>query len=688
MIVNGDNPIRSEEEDVLGRSRAATAFAKQVLSLDASEGLVVGVLGAWGAGKTSFVNLARKDLAPSTLAILDFNPWMFSGAEQLVGSFFIELSAQLRLRPELTEVGRDLEEYGETFAGLGWLPFIGAWIERGRSVTKLVGKMLKRRSEGASGRRVRIETALAKLGSPIVVVLDDIDRLSTSEIRDVFRLVRLTASFPNIIYIVAFDRKRVEQALSEQGVPGRDYLEKILQVAVDLPAVPDRLLRSQILRAIDGALAGVEKPGNFDEQLWPDVFVEIISPLIRNMRDVRRYTASIHGTLSALEGQAAVVDVLALEAIRVFVPSAFAELHGAVDGLTTTSSGFFGNGHENPALKAQIDGLLAASDGASPVVRALVERLFPAGARHLGGANYGGDSKAQWLRQRRVAHEEILRLYLERIVGEGLEAFSHAEVAWRLMGDREMFDGYLRALDADRLEDVIGSLEVYEEEFRDEHAVPATIVLLNLLPDLPRRPRGMTALDSRLVVTRVTYRLIRRLEDPEKIASAAREILPLVRSLSSKLELVSDLGYREGSGHRLVSETAAADFEKSWRDEVRSTSGQDLAKEHDLLRVLAVAKDQAEAGEVTAEIDDLPELTLALLRSARSETRSQTIGTRAVHRSPVLIWDALVDLLGDEATLKQRVVSLRESGICDDAELLELVDRYLGGWRPPPFGEK
>ncbi len=58
---------------------------------------------------------------------------------------------------------------------------------------------------------------LSQLDKPIVIVLDDIDRLSTNEIREVFKLVRLTASFPNIIYVLAFDRLRVELALQEQG---------------------------------------------------------------------------------------------------------------------------------------------------------------------------------------------------------------------------------------------------------------------------------------------------------------------------------------------------------------------------------------------------------------------------------------------------------------------------------------
>lgn len=40
------------------------------------------------------------------------------GAEQLVQSFFSELSAQLKLKPGLAEVGKGLEEYGDIFSNL------------------------------------------------------------------------------------------------------------------------------------------------------------------------------------------------------------------------------------------------------------------------------------------------------------------------------------------------------------------------------------------------------------------------------------------------------------------------------------------------------------------------------------------------------------------------------------------
>lgn len=97
MATAGDNPIRSRADDVLGRARAARSVARLVRDADASEGYVVGLLGPWGSGKTSLINLVREELASEPpLPVVDFNPWMFSGAEQLAESFFNELGAQLR----------------------------------------------------------------------------------------------------------------------------------------------------------------------------------------------------------------------------------------------------------------------------------------------------------------------------------------------------------------------------------------------------------------------------------------------------------------------------------------------------------------------------------------------------------------------------------------------------------------
>ena len=683
MIV-GDNPIKNPEDDAIGRVPTAQNFAQHVLALDTKEGVVVGVLGPWGSGKTSFINLARNEFEKAEVPILDFNPWMFSGAAQLVESFFIELAAQLKIRRGLAEIGENFEAYGELFSGLGWLPVVGTWLDRFRGATKITGKLLQHRKEGVGGQRSKLEKALSDLDKPIVVILDDIDRLETSEIRDVFKLVRLTANFPHIIYIVAFDRERVEEALGEQGVPGRDYLEKILQDVVDLPVVPSHVLHQQITSALDKTLDNIENTGPFDEQVWPDIRMEIIQPLIRNMRDVRRYAAAVHGTVSSLNGQIELADLLALEAIRMFLPDVFKLLHGAIDGLTSDSASV---GLIDPThLKAQVNGLIEAGRDQRYIVESMIRRLFPVGEYCIGNIPnaYGSSWKNKWLKERRVAHGDILRLYLERIANENLQAVMGAEQAWKYIADRDAFDNYLRSLDPSQLQDVIISLEVFEEQLASEHVVSGTIVLLNLLP-LPERQRSMFDLHSRRAVPYVSSRLLKSLNDPAKVEKAVRQILPELRSLSSKLELISIVGYQDGVGHELVSEQMASEFEKDWRDEVRLASVDTLADEHELLRIFLCMKQAAGPSESPFTIDNSPKLTLALLRAARSEALGQSMESRAVQRSPRLAWNELIELYGDEATLKERIESLKIAKLDRADELLELADEYLGGRRGDPF---
>lgn len=674
MTISGDNPIRRPEDDTLGRTVVAESFARQVLALDTTEGVVVGVIGAWGSGKTSFVNLARKEFAQADAHILDFNPWMFSGTQQLVEHFFDELTSQLKIRPGLAEIGKALDDYSDVFTGVA------------RVATKGLGRFLQRKKTGVGQNRVKVENILANLDKPIIVVLDDIDRLLVSEIRDVFRLVRLTANFPNIIYVLAFDRNRIEEALAEQGMPGRDYLEKILQIAIDLPAISDRILHKQIFFAIDEALSDIEDTGPFDEQVWPDVFMEIIQPLIRNMRDVRRYAAAIHGTVTALHGKIALADVLALEAVRVFLPDVFINLYGALNSLTITSELNYDNSEIKKQHKSQIDILVEASGDHGQVVRSMINRLFPAGAQHVGNTHYGVGWKSTWIKERRVAHEDILAFYLERIVGDNLLAFLDAERAWTRMADRSALDSYLRSLDITRLQDVISSLEVYEDQFGPEHVVPGTIVLLNLLPDLPEHKREMFGLGTRMTVICVTYRLLRSLKDPVAVEDAVRQILPELKFLSSKMELIYIIGYQEGAGHKLVSEESAAELEKMWRHEVRSASIDDLTREKNILSILLETKRLEEPAEDSFEISVSPELTLALLQAAWSEALSQSMGSRAVRRSPRLAWNSLIKVYGNEATLQARVESLKEMRPDGADELLALTEKYLCGWRPRDFG--
>src|SRR6266498_3740762 len=125
----GDAPIRGRAEDQLGRTRFAEGVAVALRGLDAAGGAVVALSGPWGIGKTSILNMIAEALGEEPqLDIVQFNPWLFSGTDQLLAEFFAELAAQLRLKASKREKIADLlDAYGEGLAALKAVPVVGSW---------------------------------------------------------------------------------------------------------------------------------------------------------------------------------------------------------------------------------------------------------------------------------------------------------------------------------------------------------------------------------------------------------------------------------------------------------------------------------------------------------------------------------------------------------------------------------
>ena len=290
-----------------------------------------------------------------------------------------------------------------------------------------------------------------------------------------------------------------------------------------------------------------------------------------------------------------------------------------------------------------------------------------------------------------------MQLYFERLSGPDLLAFHDAERALARMPDRDRLNELIRSLESSRWQDVVSNLCDLADRFRPEHVEPGVVVLLDLWPDMPERPSSSSVLgnDARGTVRRATVRLLRVLDDAAAVEAAVPRILPEVKSISSEVELVLQVGHREKSGHRLVSETAANEFEKMLRNEITAASADDLAEERDSSRVLVFAKHYGRPTEESFDIGDSPKLTFALLRSVRGEMATGSLGSPAIRHSAVLDWERLIDLYGGEEVLEARINDLiarfeslkpwlqaRQISLDEAKNLLALAGRYLSGWRP------
>jgi len=313
-----DEPITSVKDDLLGRVPFAHRVAEVIASRDATAGLVVGIYGKWGDGKTSVLNLLAARLRsnhPEAIAI-SFNPWHFSSVETLVRGLFDTLAEGLgkALPTDAERLGKALRRYGDVLASLE--PRLGLLAAIGRAVSTVTIETL----------RDRVCAILRESNLRPVVLIDDIDRLDRRDTRMLLKLVRLSADFPKTTYVLAFDDEVVGRSLAAHygdtdDEAGHRFLEKIVQVPLHLPAADAYALRMLTLSGVEDALrhASIELTEE-ESREFSRRFDGGLAPSLTTPRQSKRYVNALTFALPLLKGEVHAGDQMLVEGLRVFHP--------------------------------------------------------------------------------------------------------------------------------------------------------------------------------------------------------------------------------------------------------------------------------------------------------------------------------------------------------------------------------
>src|SRR4051812_3988478 len=179
--MEADQPIVSANEDRFGRKQFAQRIADVIATRDSNSGLVVGIHGPWGEGKTSVLNMIAEKLnTHQGVVIVRFNPWRFPEESILLRSFFLDVAGKIgsKLTKKREELAALAEEYADV---LSPIPYAG----KVSGAFKIFAR--KRSHVDIDILKSRFEDALANSSKRIVVMMDDIDRLDKAEIHTVFR---------------------------------------------------------------------------------------------------------------------------------------------------------------------------------------------------------------------------------------------------------------------------------------------------------------------------------------------------------------------------------------------------------------------------------------------------------------------------------------------------------------------
>lgn len=331
-----DRPISSVSEDLLKRGSFSKLLAGTLAKLNKDDTFTVGVFGKWGSGKTSVVRMMLDELEKQQASldegqktiVVHFEPWNFTDTNQLLNQFFARLSNEFKQKDDdkLKSIGNALEEYSKAFTLAELIPNIGFWSKiisfLGENATKAVGKYLKKDldSEDIQKQKEKVINLLKGQSCKILVVIDDIDRLSNEQIRYVFQLVTSVAKFPNTIYLLVFDKDIVVKALEQvQEGNGEDYLEKVIQMPIQIPDINRSTLRNILLYRLDEILKR-HSDANFLDTRWRNIYTYCIDPFINNIRDINRLCNSVEFKLTAISSEVDFTDMVALTALEIGIP--------------------------------------------------------------------------------------------------------------------------------------------------------------------------------------------------------------------------------------------------------------------------------------------------------------------------------------------------------------------------------
>ena len=352
-----------------------------------------------------------------------------------------------------------MEDYVEALSPpLKLLPYGSLWS----SGLKVAVQGFKR-AFGSSGKDVNtvfedISKETLKLKRRTVVLIDDIDRLTAAETRQIFQLVKLTARFPYVVYILAFDRTAVADALKEIGVEsGNEYLEKIVQVSFDLSPISEAKLTLLITQGMED-LTKKFKLAHFDSDRFGNLFQSGFRRSFSSLRHVRRFLNGLEFSFGLVGSELNGVDIIGVEALRTFYPKTYEAVRsnkdifaGHIDPLTSELG--------SDAFTKDIDAVLKNTGELSDGVKDMLVELFPKIKYAYGHANYGHESETHWEKSYRVATRRYFDGYFQLALSPSEVSISELDRIIGESGDEEKLDKLLCDLAAEgRIKNAMDSL--------------------------------------------------------------------------------------------------------------------------------------------------------------------------------------------------------------------------------------
>ena len=401
-----EKPIISKNEDLLGREKVANNLASEIKYYKNKDSLTIGIVGKWGSGKTSFINMVLENFKGNdNYIVIKFNPWNISSRKQLISDFFLQLSNNLKKENVsgeiISTIGKSLGTLSKFFKPLGFIPPLSVLSTIGditEKASEFINEYVESEKEDLETIKRKIDTELEELGKKLLIVIDDIDRLCDDEIREIFQLVKSIADFKNTIYILSYDREIVTKALDKtQQDKGEEYLEKIVQVPLVLPYISKSDLDKIFINRLNISINIPDE--EYDNSYFSEIYYNGLAENFESLRDIERYMNVFSLGINLAREELNINDYIAITLIKVFEPDLYEYIKNNKEYFSGTKFDEFLNKDKKEIL-TELEGIYEKLKKLGKrKVKRLIEVIFP----KLGEMNYAEGFIDIWGKARRIA---------------------------------------------------------------------------------------------------------------------------------------------------------------------------------------------------------------------------------------------------------------------------------------------
>jgi len=557
-IFNADKAIEKKEEDFLGRQDFSETITNAILKNGHSESLTIGLYGKWGSGKTSIINMILEDIKKEDdIIFFKFEPWLYSDTQQLISQFFKQFSKVINHKDygkEAEKIGNELETYATFFDTISLIPE-PTTIILSKIASKVFGnvgkastKWSKQKSKSLSGTKISIEEHLKKFNKKILIVIDDIDRLNNTEIRQIFQMIKVLGNFPNTIYLTSMDKEVVKEALKEvQKGDGSEYLEKIIHVPLNVPSMSKSDIDKFLLSKLTEIISNI-KDEDFDENYFWNIYHSGFKYFFKNIRDVIRYINILQFNYSALKNKVNIIDLIAITAFQVFEPRIYELIR---DNATIFIGGL---GNLNNDEKENIKNFFENSYNELERLSKenylnLIQELFVKIKGIYNNTTYLGILR-ECRKEGKVCSPEFFDVYFKMTLNDNtISNYSMKEYINSASDESTFEQTIIDLIERSLILKFLDRIEDYIDDIEKEKYQIIINVLMNIGDSFPEE-RGMFSFGTNLSITRVFHQLLNKIETDEErfdilkeaIKSAENSINIIVYEVSLLMQIHGEYG--------------------------------------------------------------------------------------------------------------------------------------------------